>query len=74
MYKPRGPQKPAFRKENMEGLSLNKLIHFFEECQRELNDAGYEDSAFYFEQLQEYFRNGNKPRMGLAAAHRVLGL
>ena len=41
MYKPRGPQKPAFRKENMEGLSLNKLIHFFEECQRELNDAGY---------------------------------
>ena len=74
MYKPRGPQKPAFRKDNMEGLSLNKLINFFEECQRELNDAGYEDSAFYFEQLQEYFRNGYKPRMGLAAAHRVLGL
>ena len=74
MFKPRGPQKAAFRKETLEGLSINKLIHLFEDCSRELKDAGHEDSAFYFEQLEEYFRNGYKPRMGLAAAHRVLGL
>lgn len=50
------------------------LMQFARECAVQLNGAGYEDSAFYFEQIVDHLRSGK----GLTADPRkvssILGL
>ena len=73
MYnKPRGPSIPAaLKKVNLEGLSVAKLINFFEDAQREVEE---EDAKFYFEQMVDYFKNHYNQKRGLESATKVLGL
>ena len=73
MYnKPRGPSIPAaLKKVNLEGLSVAKLINFFEDAQREVEE---EDAKFYFEQMVDYFKNHYNSKRGLESATKVLGL
>ena len=73
MYnKPRGPSTPAaFKKINIEGLSVKRLIAFCEDAQREDPE---EDAKFYFEQMVDYFKNHYNDKRGLESATRVLGL
>lgn len=50
------------------------LMQFVRECSTQLNAAGYEDSAFYFDQIVDHIRSGK----GLTADPRkvssILGL
>ncbi len=73
MYnKPRGPSTPAaFKKINVEGLSVKRLIAFCEDAQREVPE---EDAKFYFEQMVDYFKNHYNDKRGLESASKVLGL
>ena len=73
MYnKPRGPSIPAaLKKVNLEGLSVAKLINFFEDAQRQVEE---EDAKFYFEQMVDYFKNHYNSKRGLESATKVLGL
>ena len=73
MYnKPRGPSTPAaFKKINVEGLSVKRLIAFCEDAQREVPE---EDAKFYFEQMVDYLKNHYNDKRGLESASRVLGL
>ena len=73
MYnKPRGPSTPAaLKKVNLEGLSVRRLISFFEDAQKEVPE---EDAKFYFEQMVDYFKNHYNDKRGLESGTRVLGL
>lgn len=57
-----------------ERISPMILMQFARECATQLNGAGYEDSAFYFEQIVDHLRAGK----GLTADPRkvssILGL
>tara|TARA_R110000822_G_scaffold5031_13_gene21880 strand:+ start:6362 stop:6577 length:216 start_codon:yes stop_codon:yes gene_type:complete len=57
-----------------ERINPMTLMQFTRECARQLNGAGYEDSAFYFEQIVDHLRAGK----GLTADPRkvssILGL
>jgi hypothetical protein len=55
-------------------LSTNILIHFFDECKNALEHQGEPDSAFYFEQMSDYFRSHYSPSKGLEPPSKVLGL
>ena len=41
-----------------ERINPMTLMQFTRECARQLNGAGYEDSAFYFEQIVDHLRAG----------------
>ena len=71
MMKPRGPQPAAFKKQNIEGLFVRRLINFCEDAASEVED---ENSKFYFEQMIDYFKNHYSPKRGLESASKVLGL
>jgi hypothetical protein len=72
MFAPRGPQTPAaLKKVNLEGLSVRRLIAFFEEASKEIPE---EDSKFYFDQMADYFQNHYNQKRGLDSATKVLGL
>jgi hypothetical protein len=70
--KPRGPSTPAaLKKVNLEGLSVRRLISFFEEASKEIPEEG---SKFYFDQMVDYFENHYNQKRGLDSATKVLGL
>ena len=58
-------------KQNIEGLSVRRLINFCEDAASEVED---ENSKFYFEQMIDYFKNHYSPKRGLESASKVLGL
>jgi hypothetical protein len=51
-----------------------KLRTFLGSCVEQLELAGQDDAAFYFEQLQTYLEDEWSPGKPFDAAHRVLGL
>ena len=55
-------------------LSTTILIHFFDECKNTLERQGESESAFYFEQMSDYFRSQYSPSKGLETPSKVLGL
>ena len=55
-------------------LSTNVLISFFDECKEILERECETDSAFYFEQLSDYFRAHYSPSKGLERPSKVLGV
>ena len=72
MFAPRGPSTPAaLKKVNLEGLTVRRLIAFFEEPSKEIPE---EDSNFYFNQMADYFQNHYNQKRGLDSATKVLGL
>jgi hypothetical protein len=58
---------------NEGNVPLKLIIEFAESAERELENAGEEDAAYYFGQLAEHLRT--KPHVGLnEKTHRILGL
>ena len=55
-------------------LDPKKFQTFLGSCVEQLELAGQEDAAFYFEQLQTYLQDDWKPGKSFDEAHRVLGL
>jgi hypothetical protein len=57
-----------------ERINPMTLMQFVRECSTQLNGAGYEDCAFYFDQIVDHLRSGK----GLTADPRkvssILGL
>lgn len=50
------------------------LVTFLKEAVTQLRDSGYEDPAFYFEQVEEHLRNGGRLAGSPRDVARVLGL
>lgn len=58
---------------NEGNIPLQLVIEFAQNAERELENAGEEDAAFYFGQLADHLRS--KPSVGLnESASRILGL
>ena len=50
------------------------LLMFFKRAQEALESAGYEDSAFYFEQVVDHLRDGGSLPEDIRNVEKVLGL
>lgn len=72
MFKPtRGYQQP---KMNMIGINHFKLVHFLEDCKKNLSEKGEKESAHYMEMLEDYFRKDYEQGKPLVFNSRILGL
>jgi hypothetical protein len=70
MFQRAAKSKPASMT-SMDGMAQ---VSFFRAAKEELNSVGYEDAAFYFEQVEEWLRSGkNLPTTGKEVS-KVLGL
>lgn len=50
------------------------MLLFFKNAYQALNEAGYEDEAFYFEQVVDHLRNGGSLPNDKRGVEKVLGL
>jgi len=50
------------------------LFKFFKEASIQLNDAGHEDAAFYFEQMQDWISSGKKLPTDKDTTIKALGI
>ena len=50
------------------------LMQFVRECSNQLNEAGYEDSAFYFDQIVDHIRSGKGLTSDPKKVSSILGL
>ena len=57
-----------------DGINLRKMTRLMQECAEELERAGYEDPAYYFNQVVDYLQDEYSPNRGLDTASRILGL
>lgn len=57
-----------------DNLQDMKLKNFFRECKNILENNGESESAFYFEQLEEYMMDGKPLPSEAKEISRVLGL
>ena len=57
-----------------DGINLRKMTRLMQECAEELEKAGYEDPAYYFNQVVDYLQEEYSPNRGLDTASRILGL
>ncbi len=57
-----------------DGINLRKMTRLMQECAEELEKAGYEDPAYYFNQVVDYLQDEYSPNRGLDTASRILGL
>ena len=57
-----------------DGINLRKMTSLMQECAEELEKAGYEDPAYYFNQVVDYLQDEYSPNRGLDTASRILGL
>jgi hypothetical protein len=53
---------------------MMRLKNFMETCQKLLEGEGHTESAFYFEQLSEYFASGGELIDDRKETSRILGL
>ena len=67
MYQRAAKKKPAMV--SNDGMST---VTFFRIAKEELQNAGYEDEAFYFEQVKDYLKDGGE--LDPKKAARALGL
>lgn len=49
-------------------------VVFFKNARMALEEAGYEDAAFYFEQMEEHLRSGGGLPQDKRQVEKVLGL
>ena len=64
-----GKTHKASGMDNMFGM---KQLQFFKACKQQLEAAGYEDAAFYFEQCEDWLREGKS--LDANKASTILGL
>jgi hypothetical protein len=57
-----------------DGNQMMRLKNFMETCQKLLEGEGQTESAFYFEQLSEYFAKGGELIDDRKETSRILGL
>jgi len=57
-----------------DGVNLRKMTRLMEECAYELEQAGYEDPAYYFNQIVDYLQKDYSIKKGFEPASRILGL
>lgn len=50
------------------------LMQFVRECSAQLNQAGYEDCAFYFDQIVDHIRSGKGLTADPKKVSSILGL
>lgn len=55
-------------------ISPMLLTRFVKECKNQLESVGYEDCAFYFEQIEEALRNGKSLTADPKKVSSILGL
>lgn len=55
-------------------ISSMTLLQFIRECSNQLNDAGYEDCAFYFDQIVDHLRSGKGLSSDPKKVSSILGL
>jgi hypothetical protein len=55
-------------------ISPMTLMQFVRECSVQLNDAGYEDCAFYFDQIVDHIRSGKGLTSDPKKVSSILGL
>lgn len=70
MYQRAAKTKPASMT-SMDGMTQ---VSFFRIAKEELTKAGYEDPAFYFEQVEDWLRSGKSLPTTEKEVGRVLGL
>lgn len=70
MNQRKGKWKPAAIPDT--DLSAMKLVSFFKKAKHLLEQEGHEDAAFYFEQCEEWIRQGKS--LTDESAARILGL
>lgn len=56
------------------GINAMQLCKFIVVIKEQLQEAGYEDPAFYFEQVETYFRNGGLVTTDPKKVSSLLGL
>ena len=70
MYQRAAKTKPASMT-SMDGMAQ---VAFFRIAKEELTKAGYEDPAFYFEQVEDWLRSGKGLPSSAHEVGKVLGL
>lgn len=70
MYQRAAKKKPASMT-SMDGMTQ---VTFFRIAKEELESVGYNDSAFYFEQVEEWLRSGKSLPTTNKEVSKVLGL
>ncbi|MAE55643.1 MAG: hypothetical protein CMK23_06570 [Porticoccaceae bacterium] len=70
MYQRAAKTKPASMT-SMDGMAQ---VAFFRIAKEELTKAGYEDPAFYFEQVEDWLRSGKGLPSTAREVGKVLGL
>jgi len=70
MFQRSAKSKPATMT-SMDGMAQ---VSFFRIAKEELIKAGYEDPAFYFEQIEEWLRSGKKLPTSEREVGKALGL
>ena len=70
MYQRAAKTKPASMT-SMDGMAQ---VAFFRIAKEELTKAGYEDPAFYFEQVEDWLRSGKSLPSTEREVGKVLGL
>jgi len=57
-----------------DGINLRKMTSLMQECAEELEKAGYEDPAYYFNQVVDYLQDEYSPIRVFDTVSRILGL
>ena len=57
-----------------DGINLRKMTRLMQECAEELEKAGYEDPAYYFNQVVDYLQEDYSMKRGFDPASKILGL
>ena len=57
-----------------DGVNLRKMTRLMQECAEELEKAGYEDPAYYFNQVVDYLQEEYSIKRGFDPASKILGL
>ena len=57
-----------------DGINLRKMTRLMQECAEELEKAGYEDPAYYFNQVVDYLQEEYSMKRGYDPASKILGL
>ena len=70
MYQRAAKTKPASMT-SMDGMAQ---VAFFRVAKEELTKAGYEDPAFYFEQVEDWLRSGKSLPSTAREVGKVLGV
>lgn len=69
-----GKWKKASMADQMNGSGGMKTVLFFKEAKELLEQSGYDDAAFYFEQIETLIREGNNLPVDRKTTAKALGI